>query len=138
MSDPALLNKPQLPGERKFGALFTVVFALLALWAHSREGDGVMRNGSMVIALVLLALTLVQPKALAPLNRAWYALGLLMGRIVSPIVLGAMFFLLITPVALATRLFGRDALRLKRQTGHSCWVARENDLPPAESFKNQF
>jgi Saxitoxin biosynthesis operon protein SxtJ len=132
------LNKPPLPGERKFGALFTVVFGLLAAWAHARGDSGAMRNGFLVIALALLALTLVQPKLLAPFNRAWFALGLLLGRIVSPIVLGAMFFLLITPVALATRLFGRDALRLKRQTGNSCWIARENDLPPAESFKNQF
>ena len=138
MSQPALLNKPPLPSERKFGVLFTVVFALLAIWVHTRGDTGLLRNVFIVFALAFLALTLLLPKALAPLNRAWFAFGLLLGRIVSPIVLGAMFFLLITPVALTTRLFGRDSLRLKRRTAHSCWIERENDLPHAESFKNQF
>ena len=138
MSEPALLNKPPLPGERKFGALFTVVFALLAIWVHPRGDTVFLRNVFLVIALAFLVLTLLLPKALAPLNRAWFAFGLLLGRFVSPIVLGAMFFLLITPVAVATRLFGRDALRLKRRTAGSCWIERENDLPHAESFKNQF
>lgn len=138
MSQPALLNKPPLPSERKFGALFTVVFALLAAWLHFRGDAGLLRNGFLAVSVVILALTLLRPKALAPLNRAWFAFGLLLGRIVSPLVLGAMFFLLITPVALTTRLFGRDSLRLKRQTASSCWIERENDLPHAESFKNQF
>ncbi len=129
---------PQLPSERRFGLLFTVVFAVVGIYAHfkgwSQTSVTILAGLSGLIALI----TIVSPKLLAPFNRLWFELGQLMGRIVSPIVLGAIFFLILTPVAIATRLFGRDELRLKRKAASSYWIQRTNENSPAESFKNQF
>jgi hypothetical protein len=73
---------------------------------------------------------------LAPLNRAWFGLSLFLGKVVSPIVLSIIFFVLIAPVALITRLFGRDALLLKKRQASTYWVDKESIEPG--SFKNQF
>jgi hypothetical protein len=84
-------------------------------------------------------MTLVMPRLLAPLNKAWFQIGELMGKLVSPIVLGVIFFLIITPVGLLGRLFGRDELRLKRRRqAASYWVERQPPGPTGDSFKNQF
>jgi len=82
--------------------------------------------------------TLLSPQLLAPLNRLWYGLGVLLGKIISPIVLGLIFFVLITPVSLVTRLFGRDELKMKKRNVESYWVDRSPPGPPSDSFKNQY
>jgi hypothetical protein len=128
---------PPLPSERKFGLLFATVFLLLAVWtgANGRTGSGV---SLAVVAALFLALALVAPARLAPLNVLWFRFGLLLARVVSPVVLGVMFFGLITPVSLLTRLFGRDVLRLKNPSRETCWVERVPPGPARASFKNQF
>ena len=78
------------------------------------------------------------PGILLPLNKAWYRLGLLMGKVVSPIVLGILFFIVITPVAIVTRLFGRDVLLLRKRDVNSYWIERNPPGPQPESFKEQF
>ena len=83
-------------------------------------------------------MTLAAPRLLAPFNLAWFKLGLLMGKVVSPIVLGIIFFVLLTPVAVIGRLFGRDELRLKRKAVQSYWIERVPPGPDGDSFKNQF
>ena len=133
-------HEQALPSERSFALLFGAVFALLA-------GYGWLFKGwSLVIVLVLVAVAVafvllgfVAPKVLRPLNWLWFQLGQLLGKIVSPVVLGAIFFLLLTPVSLVTRLFGRDELRLKRKASQtSYWLDRAPPGPEPESFKNQF
>ena len=129
-----------LPSERSFGLLFGAVFALLAAYGW------VFKGWSLVIVLALLGVAVafvllgfVAPKVLRPLNWLWFQLGQLLGKIVSPVVLGAIFFLLLTPVSLVTRLFGRDELRLKRKARQtSYWLERAPPGPEPESFKNQF
>lgn len=93
---------------------------------------------SAIIAGLLCLLTVIAPSRLSPLNRLWFRLGVLLGKVVSPLVLGVMFFLLITPAALVTRLLGRDALMLKKRSVSSYWVDRIPPGPPGDSFKNQF
>lgn len=138
MSKLDSLHTPQLPSERKFGWLFTGIFLFLAGWARFKNWPELAQNGFASLVVVFLALTLVKPCLLAPLNRAWFGLGLLMGKVVSPLVLGAMFFLLISPLAIVLRLLGRDELRLKKRAVKTYWVDRLIDQPPTESFKNQF
>lgn len=104
------------------------------------------KNYSLVWVSPLLILgaglgvcALFLPAVLAPLNKAWYSFGLLLGKIVSPIVLGAIFFLMITPVALLMRLSGRDVLGLRgNNSANSCWIDRASSEPNSASFKNQF
>jgi hypothetical protein len=81
---------------------------------------------------------LAAPRALRPLNKAWFWLGQLLGKVVSPIVLGIIFYGLLTPVAVAGRLLGRDELRLKRRPVSSYWVERQPPGPESDSFNHQF
>lgn len=134
----SLSSPPQLPSEKRFGMLFIVVFLVLAGLGYIKGWDKSWVNVYLGLAVLVAAVTLVAPKLLVPFNRAWFALGQLMGRVVSPIVLGAIFFLVLTPVAVITRLFGRDELRIKRKSVNSYWIERNQDTTPAESFKNQF
>ena len=134
-------DQPQaLPSERSFGLLFGVVFTLLAAYGWIFKDWALAILLSLVaIAAAFVLLGFVAPKILKPLNWLWFQLGQLLGKIVSPIVLGAIFFLMLTPVSLATRLFGRDELRLKRKASQtSYWLDRVPPGPEPESFKNQF
>ena len=132
------IHPQQLPSERRFGLLFTAVFAVAGVYAYLKGWGQTSIMSLAGLAGLIALITLIVPKVLAPFNRLWFELGQLMGRIVSPIVLGAIFFLILTPVSLFTRLFGRDELRLKRKAVTSYWIDRTNENSPVETFKNQF
>jgi hypothetical protein len=127
-----------LPSNRRFGIFFAAVFAAATAFGIYKGWAGWLIALVGAACAALLIATLVAPTVLAPLNKAWFHLGILIGRVVSPIVVGALFFLLITPTALVTRLFGRDQLRLKRQNVDSYWIDREPPGPALDSFKHQF
>ena len=127
-----------LPSERSFGFLFVVVFAGLAGYGFYKHWNDQYLALAIGTSILLLFLTFFAPKVLAPFNKAWHHLGLLLGKIISPIVLGVIFFGLLLPIALITRLFGRDELRLKRRTITSYWRDRLPPGPASDSFKNQF
>ena len=128
---------PQLPTNRTFGWFFAAVFALFAAHAYWKAW-GEAAAAALVFGTFFAAVTLVAPKLLGPLNRLWYGLGLLLGNIVSPIVLGVIFFVLITPISVITRLFGRDELKMKKRQVESYWVDRSPPGPSPHSFKNQY
>ena len=126
----------ELPSNRKFGFFFTFVFAVAAAyffysvnmtWAYT----------FIAASLIFLVITLVKSDALLPLNKLWMRFGLLLGMIVSPIVLGVIFFGLFTPIATLMRLSGRDELRLKFSNKVSHWILR-NEPIKSDSFKHQF
>ena len=127
-----------LPSNRKFGGLFTVMFAIAAAYLYFFESAGMAAQVLAALAALFAVATIAAPSLLAPLNRLWFQLGLLLGKIVSPLVLGSIFFLLITPVSLISRLFGRDELSMKKRAGSSYWVKREPPGPAPDSYKNQF
>ncbi len=127
------------PSNRAFGVLMASAFALFSAYAACCSGSGVAIIGCMLAAIVIGLVTLIKPTVLTPFNKAWMRLGDLMGRVVSPLVLGSIFFVLITPIALATRfLGGRDELRLRRRNVTSYWLDRDPPGPTGASFKNQF
>ncbi len=131
-------DPPPLPRERTFGALFTVVFALVAAWGAWR-GHPVVAAAALGLAVVVALLAWRSPRTLAPANRAWYRLGLLLAAIVSPVVLAIMFYGVITPTALIGRLAGRDVLRRRRpDASGTCWVRRDPPGPDGSSFHRQF
>lgn len=86
----------------------------------------------------LFLVSAIAPPLLHPLNSAWFAFGEILGRVVSPLALGVIFYALITPISVITRLFGRDELRLKRRAVRSYWVLRQTSIPDPTSFKQQF
>ena len=123
--------------ERSFGLVFATVFLLVALWPLLDRVSP--RWWAIAVAAVFALCAFIKPRLLAPLNRLWFRFGELLHRIVSPVALGVIFFGAITPYALVMRLFGRDALLLRKASARpSYWVRREPPGPPPDSFGNQF
>lgn len=130
------LSEVELPSNRKFGFFFTFVFSIAAVFSFWVV-ELLLAYAFIAVAFVFLIITLVRSDALLPLNKLWMRFGLLLGMIVSPIVLGIIFFGLFTPIATLMRLGRRDELRLKFVKKSSHWITRSEPIK-SESFKNQF
>lgn len=123
--------------NRSFGLVFTVVFLLIGLWPLIHRAP--LRWWALGIAAAIALVTVAWPNVLTTPNRWWTRLGMLMGRIVSPITLGIMFFLVFTPMGWLFRAMGKDPLKLKRQPAATThWVTRTPPGPKPESLNNQF
>ena len=122
--------------DRSFGLVFAAVFTIIGLWPlFSSSG---VRWWSLAIALVFAGVAFARPSLLAPLNRLWTKFGLLLNRIVSPLVMGLLFFVVITPIALIMRVAREDLLNLKFDPkAKSYWIERKPPGPAPESIKNQ-
>jgi hypothetical protein len=123
--------------DRGFGLVFAGFFALmaaLAAWRHHTTW-----HYTLPVAAVFLVVALTVPAILAPLNRLWLKIGLLLFKVVNPIVMGLLFFATITPIGLVMRLSGKDFLRLRLdKSAKSYWIDRAPPGPPPQSMKNQF
>jgi hypothetical protein len=125
--------------DRTFGLVMAAFFAIVALAPLVLEGHGPVRWWALGLSALFLVLALAWPDGLAPLNRLWTGLGLLLNRIVSPVFLGLLYYLFVTPVGVLMRAFGNDPLRLRRDAAAaSYWIPRNPPGPPPESMKNQF
>jgi hypothetical protein len=123
--------------DRFFGLTFFVVFLLIALWPLLRHGT--VRLAALGLALGFLGVSLIAPALFGPLNRLWLKFGALLHSITSPIILGVMFYLVVTPFGLIMRLAGKDLLRLKRDPNcPSYWIRREPPGPAKNSLNRQF
>ena len=123
--------------DRSFGLVFAAIFVTVAAWPLIHGGD--VRWWSLVVAVAFLVVALAIPRILSPLNRIWTALGLLLHKIVSPVVMGAIFFIAVTPTALLMRILGKTPIPLRFDpTATSYWIARTPPGPSGESMKNQF
>lgn len=137
MTNTATCKANKMPTNKKFGWFFSIVFLFLASHAFYKN-DFLIFSVTGAISILFFLLALFASQYLMPLNRLWYELGIYMGKIINPIVLAAIFFILITPIALITRFFGRDSLLIKRKAASSYWIKRNPEEPSPESFKNQF
>ncbi len=124
-----------MPSNKKFGWLFTAIFAVVFVYFQHHHSIW-LAVFALSLSVLFALLTIFLPSALTPLNKAWFALSLFLGKVVSPVILSLIFFVLIVPVALVTQLFGRDILLLKKRQVSSYWVDKEPIEP--DSFKNQF
>jgi len=123
--------------DRSFGLIFAGAFLLIA--GLPLFHGGTLRWWSVIVAVMFALLALLKPTLLAGLNRMWLKLGIMLGKIVSPIALGILFFVVITPIGIMLRLSGKDPLRLKfRPEADSYWIPREPPGPPPGSMNNQF
>ena len=112
--------KNNISSNRAFGILFFVVFLLIGLWPLINLGEP--RIWSLIISVIFLILGLINSKLLSPLNKIWVMFGELIGKIIAPIVMGIIFFLIITPIGLFMRLIGKDLLQTKFSKKNSYWI----------------
>ena len=123
--------------ERGFGLVFAVVFAIIGLWPLLDEDP--VRWWALGAAAAFLIVAFVYPRVLWPLNWVWTRFGILLGRIVAPIVMGIIFFLVVTPIALIRRLMGKDSLNLEFDPeADSYWIVRKPPGPDPKSMPRQF
>ena len=123
----------KISSNRSFGIVFFVVFLLIALYPLTYDGE--IRLWSLIISVIFLILGLLDSKILAPLNKIWFKFGILLGKIVSPLIMGIIFFLVVTPIGLIMRLLGKDVLNLKYNKNKSYWIEKNG---PKSKMKNQF
>ena len=127
-------SKIKISSNRSFGLVFFAVFLLIALWPLNNEDQ--IRIWSIVISVIFLILGLINSKLLMPLNRLWFRFGMLLGAIVSPIVMGMIFFTIVTPTGFIMRIVGKDLLKKKYDKNKkSYWIKRNKSI---NTMKQQF
>ena len=129
-------SEVELPSNRKFGFFFTFVFTLVAVYFFTTTNLQ-WTYAFSITALFFLLITLIKSEALLPLNKLWMRFALLLGMIISPVILGIIFFGLVTPYALVMKMFGRDELRLKIKKNQTNWKKR-SQIKPQTDFTKQF
>ena len=123
----------KLPSNRNFGIVFFIVFLIIALWPLLKQNE--IRIWSLIISFIFFVLGLINSKLLTPLNKLWFKFGILLGNIIAPIIMGIVFFLVVTPTGLIMRFFRKDILKLKKNTSDSYWINKDDTN---SSMKNQF
>ena len=124
-------SKIKISSNRNFGLVFSVVFLIVALWPLA-FGDPI-RIWSAIISLVFLILGLVNSKLLTPLNKLWFKFGIILGAIVAPVIMMAVFFLVVTPTGLIMRIMGKDLLNKKHdKKKQTYWIKRSQPIGPME------
>ena len=127
------------PSEWSFGITFAVVFASLAAFSYWHRGTGTMFYVTIAVSAAFAVVTLMAPRILRPLNLIWLKFGLLLHKVVNPVIMGILFFGIFTPMGVVMRMFGVDFLRMKRKpAAESYWIAKGDDAIPDSSMKNQF
>ena len=127
-------EKIKLPSERNFGLVFFIVFLLIALWPILNNND--IRIWSLIISFVFLALGSINSKLLTPLNKLWFKFGIFLGSIIAPIIMGIVFFLVVTPTGLIMKILKKDLLKLKNNNNsNTYWLEKDNSN---NSLRNQF
>ncbi len=127
------MDDVKISSNRSFGIVFFVVFLLIAFYPLINSGE--IRIWSVLISLIFLILGLLNSKILAPLNKLWFKFGIFLGKIISPIIMGIIFFLVVTPIGLLMRLLGKDLINLKYNNNKSYWIEKKG---PKSKMKNQF
>ena len=124
------------PSDRNFGFVFTAAFLFFGLWPL-RHGKPI-RFWCLALSALFLLVTLIRPSLLHVLNLAWTKIGLLLGKVVNPIVTALLFFIVFTPVAAILRWMGKDLLRIKiDRDARTYWIKRDNSAE-APDMANQF
>ena len=127
------MDDVKIGSNRSFGIVFFVVFLIIATYPLI-NGDE-LRLWSLIISIVFLFLGLVNSKILNPLNKLWFKFGIFLGKIISPLVMGIIFFLVVTPIGLLMRLLNKDLLNLRFNNNSSYWIEKTE---PKSKMKNQF
>ena len=127
------MDEIKISSNRSFGLVFFIVFLLIALYPLLKDNH--LRIWSLVISFIFLILGLINSKILTPLNRLWFKFGLLLGKFISPLIMGIIFFIVVTPIGIIMRLLKKDLLNLKYNKKETYWIDKSG---PKSKMKNQF
>ena len=127
------MDEIKIGSNRSFGIVFFIVFSLIAVYPLINNGE--LRIWSLILSLVFLILGLLNSKILYPLNKIWFKFGLLLGKLVSPLIMAIIFFLVVTPIGILMRILNKDLLNLKFNKSKSYWIEKNEQK---SKMKNQF
>ena len=123
----------RISSNKSFGVVFFIVFLIVSIYPLINNGE--LRIWSLITAIIFLILGLINSKVLTPFNKIWFKFGLLLGKVISPLIMGIIFFIVVTPTALIMRIIGKDLLNLKFNNKKSYWIEKTG---PKSKMKNQF
>ena len=127
-------NKIKIGSNRSFALFFFILFLIIGLWPLTSEGS--IKIWSASISIIFLILGLINSKFLTPLNVLWFKFGIILGNIFSPIVMGIIFYLVVTPIGIILRIMQKDLLNIKyNKKKESYWIKRKT---PIGTMKRQF
>ena len=125
--------EPKIGSNKSFGIVFFIVFLVIGIWPLLSENN--IRIWSLILSLIFLILGLFNSSFLTPLNKLWFKFGILLGKFMAPLIMGIIFFIVVTPIGLIMRLFNKDLLKLKFNNDKSYWLKRDKIK---SEMKNQF
>lgn len=125
--------EPKIGSNKSFGIVFFIVFLVIGIWPLLSENN--IRIWSLILSLIFLILGLFNSSFLTPLNKLWFKFGILLGKFMAPLIMGIIFFIVVTPIGLIMRLFNKDLLKLKFNSDKSYWLKRDKIK---SKMKNQF
>ena len=123
----------KIGSNKSFGIVFFVVFLLISLYPLLNNES--IRIWSLFTSIIFLILGILNSKILSPLNKLWFKFGIFLGKVISPIIMAFIFFLVVTPTGIIMRLLGKDLLNLKYSDVQSYWIEKTG---PKSKMKNQF
>ena len=126
-------NKIKIGSNRSFGIIFFIVFLMVSLWPLINENE--VRIWAFSVSLIFLVLGVLNSKILSPLNKIWFKFGIFLGNFIAPIVMGIIFFLVVTPTGILARFFKKDFLNLKKNNQRTYWIEK-TDIK--NTMRNQF
>ncbi len=126
-------NKIKISTNRSFGIVFFIVFTAIGIWPILSSGE--IRVWSLIVGAFFLVLGFFNSKLLTPLNKMWFKFGIFLGNFIAPIVMGIIFFFVVTPTGILMRIFGKDLLNLNKNKEKTYWIEKKQIK---SSMKNQF
>ena len=126
-------KKIKVSSNKSFGIVFSIFFLLISIYPLLNNDP--IYYWSLFVSFIFLVLGLMNSKILSPLNLLWFKFGILLGKIVSPIVMGIIFFLVVTPISIILKMFGKDVLNLKFNNNKTYWIVKDG---PKSNMKKQF
>ena len=126
-------NNIKISSNRSFGILFFIVFLIIGIWPLLNQNE--IRIWSLSISIIFLVLGIFNSKILYPLNKVWFKFGIILGNIISPFVMGIIFFFVVTPTSIIMKLLGKDLINLKKNNKKTYWIQKNNKK---SKMKNQY
>ena len=126
-------KKIKVSSNKSFGIVFSIFFLLISVYLLLNNDP--IYYWSLFVSFIFLVLGLMNSKILSPLNLLWFKFGILLGRIISPVVMGIIFFLVVTPISIILKIFGKDVLNLKFNNNKTYWIVKDG---PKSNMKKQF